>query len=129
MKKSVNPATLGAAVRDARLVAGISQIELGQRIGASRFWVAQFEKGKPSAELGLALKALHALGLKVSVEPHNEAHANDLKAKTQAGPRQAKLPPINLSQIISASMVSERKGSASRADAPPRKPASKRTSR
>jgi hypothetical protein len=102
---------------------------LGQRIGASRFWVAQFEKGKPSAELGLALRALHALGLKVSVEPHNEAHANDLKAKTQAGPRQAKLPPINLSQIISASMVSERKGSASRADAPPRKPASKRTSR
>src|SRR5437764_4243769 len=71
MPKSINSAAVGALVRQARLAAGLSQTDLGQRIGASRFWVAQFEKGKPSAELGLALKALHALDLTVLIEPKN----------------------------------------------------------
>lgn len=58
VRRSVTPATVGAQVREARTAAGLSQSQLGARIGASRFWVAQVEKGKLSAEL--ALKALHA---------------------------------------------------------------------
>lgn len=82
---------LGAMARDARMAAGLSQTALGDRIGASRFWVAAFEKGKPSAELGLALKALQALGLTVQVDalasaeapiagPTSTAHANPIPA-------------------------------------------------
>jgi DNA-binding XRE family transcriptional regulator len=71
MTKTVNAATVGAVVRDARIAAGLTQTQLGKRIGASRFWVAEFEKGKPSAALGLALRALHALGLTVHIEPTN----------------------------------------------------------
>jgi HTH-type transcriptional regulator / antitoxin HipB len=71
MTKTINSATVGALVREARVTAGLSQTDLAQRIGASRFWVAQFEKGKPSAEIGLALKAMHALGLTVLIEPKN----------------------------------------------------------
>jgi len=71
MSNNINSAVVGARVRQARLTAGLSQTDLGQRIGASRFWVAQFEKGKPRAELGLALKAIHALGLTIVIEAKN----------------------------------------------------------
>lgn len=74
MTNSINSAVIGAVVREARLSAGLSQTDLGQRIGASRFWVAQFERGKPSAELGLALKAMRALGLSVLIESKNLSH-------------------------------------------------------
>lgn len=43
MQKSVTPATVEVLVRDARTAAGRSRSELGTRIGASRFWVAQLE--------------------------------------------------------------------------------------
>ena len=73
MPHNVNAATIGSLVRDTRTAAGVTQTELANRIGASRFWVAEFEKGKPGAELGLALKALAALGLTVRLEPEAAA--------------------------------------------------------
>lgn len=73
MPHDVNAATIGSLVRETRTAAGVTQTELGNRIGASRFWVAEFEKGKPGAELGLALKALAALGLTLRVEPKGVA--------------------------------------------------------
>lgn len=94
MHKSINSAAVGALVRQARLTAGLSQTDLGQRIGASRFWVGQFEKGKPSAELGLALKAMHALGLTFVIEPKN---ANQRGARTIA---QATTRRTGLARII-----------------------------
>jgi DNA-binding XRE family transcriptional regulator len=84
MSKSLNSAAVGALARQARVTAGLSQTELGQRIGASRFWVAQFEKGKPSAELGLALRAMHALGLTVRIEPKD---ASQRGARRKAQPQ------------------------------------------
>jgi DNA-binding XRE family transcriptional regulator len=107
MNKSVNPVTVGAMVREARQATGISQIELGQRIGASRFWVAQFEKGKPSAELGLALKALHAVGLGLVVEPGKAALLNNRPRKTQPDSSQSRLPSIDLAQIIARSTAGD----------------------
>jgi DNA-binding XRE family transcriptional regulator len=87
MSKSINSAAVGELVRQARLTAGLTQTDLGQRIGASRFWVAQFEKGKPSAELGLALKAMHALGLTILIEPKNASQRGaTLKAQTKTRP-------------------------------------------
>ena len=54
---------LGAAVRDARLQRGWTQAELADRINASRQWVVALERGKATAELGTALRAITALGL------------------------------------------------------------------
>lgn len=54
---------LGAAIRDARLRRGWTQAELADRIGVSRQWVISLERGKASAELGTALRAVAALGL------------------------------------------------------------------
>lgn len=88
MVKTINAVTIGAVVRDARLAAGLTQTELANRIGASRFWVAQFEKGKPSAALGLALKALRALGLVIRIESVNAAdHTSRPKAHRSGGVR------------------------------------------
>jgi transcriptional regulator with XRE-family HTH domain len=101
--KPPSPATVGAMVRDARLAAGISQSELGKRIGASRFWVAQFERGKPSAELGLALKALHALALDVRVEPR--AAATRTRKPQPPKTRSAALPAIDLGRVIADSIT------------------------
>ncbi|MEO7086653.1 MAG: helix-turn-helix domain-containing protein [Gemmatimonadaceae bacterium] len=84
MSNSINSAAVGALVRQARIAAGLSQTDLGQRIGASRFWVAEFEKGKPSAELGLALKAMQALGLTVLIESKN---ANERRTRPIPQPK------------------------------------------
>ena len=81
MTTPLNSAAVGALVHETRLAAGLTQTQLGERIGASRFWVAAFEKGKPSAELGLALKAIHALGLAITIAPQ-QTREHQLKADT-----------------------------------------------
>jgi transcriptional regulator with XRE-family HTH domain len=62
------PEDLGAVARQARIALGLSQTELGAQIGASRYWVASFEKGNPGAELGRVMAVLSALGIGLSVE-------------------------------------------------------------
>ena len=65
---------LGAAVRDARLQRGWTQAELADRIHVSRQWVISLERGKASAELGAALRAVAALGLVANLidAPHRD---------------------------------------------------------
>lgn len=74
MTKLLNSAAFGVLVRETRVAAGLTQTQLAERIGASRFWVAAFEKGKPGAELGLAIKAINALGLSLHVEHGTQAN-------------------------------------------------------
>ena len=54
---------LGAVIRDNRRLLGLGQQALADRIGVSRQWVVEVEKGKPRAEVGLVLRALDALGV------------------------------------------------------------------
>jgi HTH-type transcriptional regulator/antitoxin HipB len=101
MTRTINSAVIGSLVREARTTAGLSQTELGHRIGASRFWVAQFEKGKPGAELGLAIKALEAVGLSVQIGPKAELKrtAGATRAPQPAGSRTS--APSELARVIS----------------------------
>ena len=55
------PRDLGAAIRDHRRRRGWSQRELAEKVGASRQWVNEVEKGKARTEVGLVLRALDAL--------------------------------------------------------------------
>ena len=55
------PRDLGAAIRDHRRRRGWSQRELAEKVGASRQWVNEAEKGKARTEVGLVLRALDAL--------------------------------------------------------------------
>jgi DNA-binding XRE family transcriptional regulator len=105
MTRTINSAVIGSLVRQARTTAGLSQTELGHRIGASRFWVAQFEKGKPGAELGLAIKALEAVGLSVEIGPKTEPKkaARPTHAPQPAGSRKA--APSELERVIRHTML------------------------
>ena len=62
-----NVRELGLRLRDQRLELGLSQAALAKRIGVSRSWVVQAERGNAGAEIGLVLKALDALGLDLDV--------------------------------------------------------------
>lgn len=55
------PAAIGALIRDRRRALGLGQADLAARIGVSRLWVNQVERGKPGASLGLVLRALAAV--------------------------------------------------------------------
>ena len=54
---------LGRNIRIARLRRRLTQRELGRRLGASRFVVADMERGKPSTGIAAYLGALWVLGL------------------------------------------------------------------
>lgn len=63
------PRDLGLSIRTRRKALGWDQATLAQHVGVTRQWVIDIEKGKPRAELGLALKALQVLGLTLRTEP------------------------------------------------------------
>jgi HTH-type transcriptional regulator / antitoxin HipB len=58
---------LASAARGRRLDLRLNQAELAERAGVSRKWLVEFEAGKPSAELGLAMRVLDELGLALDV--------------------------------------------------------------
>jgi HTH-type transcriptional regulator / antitoxin HipB len=60
---------LATAIRGRRTDLGMSQAELAKRAGVSRKWIYEFEAGKPTAEFGLLLRVLDALGLGIELTP------------------------------------------------------------
>jgi HTH-type transcriptional regulator/antitoxin HipB len=77
------PQDIGLTIRDRRIARGLDQAELARRVGVSRQWLVEIEKGKPRAEVGLVLRALRELDLDVWVgdlpaPDHNPAAAIDL---------------------------------------------------
>ena len=60
------PADLGAAIRDRRRQLDLDQAALAKRIGVSRQWVIGIEQGRSRAELGLVLRALDVLGIRLN---------------------------------------------------------------
>lgn len=63
------PDELAVAIRERRRELGLSQQQLADRLGVSRQWIVGLEGGRPRAELGLVLRALRSLDLRVLVAP------------------------------------------------------------
>jgi HTH-type transcriptional regulator/antitoxin HipB len=63
---------LGLAIRSRRKEMGLDQAELARRVGVTRQWVIDIEKGKPRAELELVMRALHALELTLLIETQGQ---------------------------------------------------------
>jgi HTH-type transcriptional regulator/antitoxin HipB len=65
------PSDLGLLIREHRKKLGLDQQELAKKVGVSRLWVIEIEKGKPRAEIGLVMRTLLALDLQldISTEP------------------------------------------------------------
>ena len=59
---------IGAAIRQKRKALGLDQGTLAERVGVSRQWVVDVEKGKPRAALRLVLRTLEVLGVELWTE-------------------------------------------------------------
>lgn len=66
------PADLGAVVRDRRKQLGLDQAQLAVRVGVSRQWVVGIEHGRSRAELGLVLRTLDVLGVRLDMRLEND---------------------------------------------------------
>lgn len=55
----------GAAVAQARKALGLTQRELALAINSGERFIVDLEAGKPTAQLGKALAAAHAVGLRL----------------------------------------------------------------
>jgi transcriptional regulator with XRE-family HTH domain len=60
--------SIAALVRQRRRQLGWSQVRLAKETGTSRTWVIELQIAKATVELGLALRALKALGLELRIE-------------------------------------------------------------
>lgn len=58
---------LGTLVRSERRRRGWSQRELAEQVGVSPLWISNFERGKSTAHIGLVLRTLKALDVKLRV--------------------------------------------------------------
>ena len=59
------PADLGAVIRDRRKQLGLDQSTFAKRIGVSRQWVIGVERGHARAAMGLVLRAIDDLGIRL----------------------------------------------------------------
>ena len=85
-----SPSELGALIRARRRQLGLDQSGLAEKVGVSRQWIIEIEKGKPRAAIGLILRTLNALGILLDArnEPAQKtkpsAHEVDLDALIEA---------------------------------------------
>lgn len=67
------PSDMGALIRDRRRACKLGQQQLAEKVGVSRQWLIDVEKGKSRAELGLVLRTLEALEVAISSMPSEPA--------------------------------------------------------
>jgi y4mF family transcriptional regulator len=84
------PTDLGALIREHRTKLALDQRSLAQKVGVSRQWVVEMEKGKPRAEVGLVLRTLDTLGI------HLIAEEEAPEKKRQTG------PSVDIDSIVAA---------------------------
>lgn len=90
------PADFGQAIREKRLKLGLDQKSLAQKVGVSRQWIIDAEKGRPRAAIGLLLRTANALGIVLDAEA--EGQQKPKKATSSDRPES----PVDLDAIIEA---------------------------
>jgi HTH-type transcriptional regulator/antitoxin HipB len=60
--------TWRSAIRDRRRALSLDQAALAERVGVSRQWIIEAEKGKPRAAIGLVPRTLEVLGIELWTE-------------------------------------------------------------
>ncbi len=70
--RTLTPAEIGDIVRSARKAAGLRQYELAGVAGVGVRFLVDLEAGKPTAQIGKALRVLQALGCSFDIAPPPE---------------------------------------------------------
>jgi HTH-type transcriptional regulator/antitoxin HipB len=60
------PKDIGATIREGRRGLALDQATLAERVGVSRLWISQVERGKPGASMGLVLRTFSVLGIELA---------------------------------------------------------------
>jgi y4mF family transcriptional regulator len=68
---------IGAAIRHKRRAIGMRQAELAALSGVGPRFLSELENGKPTAEIGKALRVLQRLGLDLRIEPRSAGTASE----------------------------------------------------
>jgi len=90
------PADLGALIRDRRIKLAIDQRSLAKKVGVSRQWIVEVEKGKPRAEIGLLLRTIDALGIQLMTE------------EDVPGKKRQTAPAVDIDSIVAAARGEEK---------------------
>jgi HTH-type transcriptional regulator / antitoxin HipB len=98
---------VGRLIRARRDELGWSQSDLAERIESTRRWVSEIEHGKSTAEVGLVLAALAALGLEVRSGPAETALVDRDPLPDPTPPS----PSPSFDEILSRHVQGERRGS------------------
>jgi HTH-type transcriptional regulator / antitoxin HipB len=88
------PADFGALIRDHRIALGLDQKTLAQKVGASRQWIVDAEKGKPRSEIGLLLRTIATLGIALTADREGSRNPKD------AAPSEQTATPVDINYII-----------------------------
>lgn len=70
---------IGAIIRRARRKAGLTQAELGKRIGLRQATISKLEKGEPATQLNTLLDALTALELEITFDKRGRGAFQNLE--------------------------------------------------
>jgi HTH-type transcriptional regulator/antitoxin HipB len=70
---------IGAVIRRARRRAGISQTDLGAKIGLRQATISRLERGEAEMLLSTLLDALSALGLEIIIDKRGRISGRDLE--------------------------------------------------
>jgi len=84
------PTELGALMRDRRTKLALDQRSLAQKVGVSRQWIVEMEKGKSRAEIGLVLRTVDTLGIHLTAE------------EEAPGKKRHTAPSVDIDSIVAA---------------------------
>jgi HTH-type transcriptional regulator/antitoxin HipB len=89
------PKDIGAVIRDRRRRLKLDQRTLAERVGVSRQWIIDAERGKPRAPITLVLRTLDVLGLSFAIEeaPKAPPAVTDAEHDVDAIVRRARKAP------------------------------------
>lgn len=87
------PSDLGSAIRERRRQRSWGQQTLADQVGVSRQWIVAIEQGKPRAEIGLLLKTLQVLEIRLEIPGEARAEQPVVELSESAPVAPAKAPP------------------------------------
>lgn len=84
--------TSGSLIREARLLAGLSQGELGERVGKDRAQIARWERGAVQPSFETLRDLIEACGFELSVaigpRAHDEGEDAELRSNLRLSPQE-----------------------------------------